>query len=546
MGTQEGVHAKRAGERGNKTEGVQPCNRRASWKSGVLESCNTRFDHQPPWHARLLKSLTLSILFFLLAACSPGQDESAIVIKPTHSYQRFVARASIDPPLWGIADTNGKWVVEPKYFHIDVFKSGGGIYAVQETDTLFKQELVTLINDNNKTIASNLHRDNLFPLLNNYIALRDPGRAAYLGLDKSDIGWRNYGWSVIDKNGRVVLPGPYKAIDPYGDYAVLTGEDGSKYIVDSSAHVTYEAPENIGIGSKFNRIDALFAAYDYSECKGNTDYEECSKNGVINQNGEWIVQPRKYVSISWCREFPTILCIVADSKAKRRLEWLVDQDWNVLSPAYVSITPAKSVHDGEVRWGHYFLVDNHDYAASRKGARRYSSLMTDEGVQIPNSETDFRYKIIDEQVAVVSRDSRSTLIKLRDGKVLKTADYIYGYDDSSSVGIFVEKSPTGNILSRFVDINGQPIDDYIYEDIVSLQDGAFAVKNNGLWGFVDKDRKRIIDHKFNQYKGWFVQFYGGLAVVAPAERKDLFGIINKNGDYVVPPGRYVDIWSWID
>lgn len=546
MGTQDGVHAKRAGERGNKTEGVRPCNCRASWESGLLECGNARFDPQPSWHARLRKSSILNILFFLLAACSSGQDEPAIIIKPAHSYQRFVARASIDPPLWGIADTNGKWVVEPKYFHIDVFKSGGGIYAVQETATIFKQELVSLINDNNKTISSNLHRDNLFPILNNYIALRDPGRVAYLGLDKSDIGWRNYGWSVIDKNGRVVLPGPYKAIASYGDYAMLTGEDGRQYIVDSSTHVTYEAPERIGVERKLNRIDALFAASDYSECKGNVDYRECTKSGVINQHGEWLVQPRKYVSISWCREFPTILCIVADSKAKRRLEWLVDQDWNVLSPAYASITPAESVHDGEVRWGHYFLVDNHDYVASRKGVRRYSSLMTDEGVQIPNSETGLLCEIVDDRIAVVSRDSRSVLINLRNGKVLKTADRIYGYGNSSGVGIFVEKSPTGDLTSRFVDINGQPIDDYIYEDIVSLQDGVFSVKKGGLWGFIDKDGRRIIDHKFNQYKGWFVQFYGGLAVVAPAERKDLFGIINKNGDYVVPPGRYVDIWSWID
>ncbi len=303
---------------------------------------------------RIITLFILNLLVFSLVACSYGKDDKT-VIEPTHAYKRFVAQASIEPPLWGVADTNGKWIVEPKYLEINSFKSGGGVYAVQETEANLKQEIFTLINDENKVITSNVYRDNFFPLLGGFVAIRDPDRGAYLGLNKSDIEWRNYGWSIVDKNGHTVLPGPYKSIEPYRDYAILTGEDSRQYILNSSARIIYATSEGKHIGKKFNNIDALFRAVDYSECNGNPNFSECRKHGAINQNGEWVIQPRKYFLILWCREFPTILCTVTDFEAKRKLEWLVDQDWNVLSPSYVNITAAQSIHDGKIIWGKYFF-----------------------------------------------------------------------------------------------------------------------------------------------------------------------------------------------
>ena len=67
-----------------------------------------------------------------------------------------------------------------------------------------------------------------------------------------------------------------------------------------------------------------------------------------------------------------------------------------------------------------------------------------------------------------------------------------------------------------------------YEDIeFGIEDGCFAVKNNGLWGFINEEANEIIEPQYDDY----CSFSHGLAAVC---KNGKWGFINKQNEVVIP------------
>lgn len=67
-----------------------------------------------------------------------------------------------------------------------------------------------------------------------------------------------------------------------------------------------------------------------------------------------------------------------------------------------------------------------------------------------------------------------------------------------------------------------------YEDIeFGVEDGCFAVKYNGLWGFINEEAIEIIEPQYDNY----CAFNNGFAAVC---KNGKWGFINKNNELIIP------------
>ncbi len=67
-----------------------------------------------------------------------------------------------------------------------------------------------------------------------------------------------------------------------------------------------------------------------------------------------------------------------------------------------------------------------------------------------------------------------------------------------------------------------------YEDIeLGVEDGCFAVKQNGLWGFINEDAVEIIEPQYENY----CAFSNGFAAVC---KNGKWGFINKENEIIIP------------
>lgn len=79
-----------------------------------------------------------------------------------------------------------------------------------------------------------------------------------------------------------------------------------------------------------------------------------------------------------------------------------------------------------------------------------------------------------------------------------------------------------------VETNGNNTLLNVYENIeFGIEDGCFAVKKNGLWGFIDDKGNEIIPPMYQQYNS----FHNGFACV---KKDGLWGIIDKNNNVILP------------
>lgn len=83
-----------------------------------------------------------------------------------------------------------------------------------------------------------------------------------------------------------------------------------------------------------------------------------------------------------------------------------------------------------------------------------------------------------------------------------------------------------HIIQVFNDMSDTPINSY--EDIeFGVEDGCFAVKYNGLWGFINEEADEIIEPQYEDY----CAFSLGFAAVC---KNGKWGFINKQNEVIVP------------
>ena len=86
----------------------------------------------------------------------------------------------------------------------------------------------------------------------------------------------------------------------------------------------------------------------------------------------------------------------------------------------------------------------------------------------------------------------------------------------------------------FIDITGKVVIPQSYTLARGFSEGLAAVKRDGKWGYIDIDGLVKIDFNFSKAE----DFLDGLAAVADERGK--WGLIDKTGEFMVPP-HYEDI-----
>lgn len=79
-----------------------------------------------------------------------------------------------------------------------------------------------------------------------------------------------------------------------------------------------------------------------------------------------------------------------------------------------------------------------------------------------------------------------------------------------------------------IDIEGNEIGDFKYQDVQMFSEGLAAVKDGELWGFIDATGTKVIASEYSSV-GNFSQDYAWVSV------DNRFGLINSRGDKVVEP-----------
>jgi hypothetical protein len=91
---------------------------------------------------------------------------------------------------------------------------------------------------------------------------------------------------------------------------------------------------------------------------------------------------------------------------------------------------------------------------------------------------------------------------------------------------------------RFVDVQGRPLGDKTFSEVMNFAEGLAPVNSDGRWGYMDTEGKIAIPFQYN----WAWPFSEGLAFMMSPERHN-WGFIDKKGKIVIDP-IYEDAWEF--
>lgn len=151
--------------------------------------------------------------------------------------------------------------------------------------------------------------------------------------------------------------------------------------------------------------------------------------------------------------------------------------------------------------------------------------------EIPDSEINARWRWVDWKWAIEDKD----------GKVIISTnqfqDHCYEY---SEWRCFVEK----NSKYGYLDTHWTLVIPYIYDEAHNFSDGLASVKKEGKRYFINKDGTIVLDFEWKDYE-WDLYFFNWALIVRKINKSsdsDKFGVINKNGELIVPI-EYISQWT---
>jgi hypothetical protein len=129
------------------------------------------------------------------------------------------------------------------------------------------------------------------------------------------------------------------------------------------------------------------------------------------------------------------------------------------------------------------------------------------------------------------------LIDLKTKKELKLKDYIYSgpYQEGLIAVGTKDKHTVLNLTLKpekakygFIDKNGIVKIKLTYDDVQDFSEGLCAVKVDKFWKYINSSNQTIVNGKFDYAEN----FHENVAIVSEGKK---FGLINKEGKYIIPP-----------
>lgn len=416
--------------------------------------------------------------------------------------EQRAGRKVSDASGYGYIDTDGNWVIRPRFIRASSFSNG---IALVEIDSV---------------VSKHKHKAFIDRSGNQLFKMDFPNAEEFRGdfacvsiLDRRDR-------RVIDATG-TILPKQFQKVFPFHE-DLAGAEVGDS---DPPLFGFIDREYKLVIPAKFTVIDrfedglAVAAIGGHYHCTGCTDHLDGCQFGVINRSGEFVIDP----TFSKLKRVTSDVFDFRDEKNQRG--GLIDRTGKII------VELPRPGDSWELSEGLIpFAWNCKDYS-------------------------DFgNYGFIDLEGNIVIAPQFSFASPFNDGRALvsdhKGDDTTYGYIDKTGELVIpmqfrhaesfreglaaVEIIENGNARWGFVGVDGQFVVPPKFERVEDFSEGLAAVQftedEGGKWGYIDKSGALALPAIYDSYAG---SFENGRAVVTMAGNKK--GIIDRSGKYILAP-----------
>lgn len=425
-------------------------------------------------------------------------------------YEKSVLKYS-ENGKYGIIDFTGKELTKAIYEEIDTFQFKEGELLVKKEGKygILNIKGTTLV----KTEYDKIEADKFYESENGY------KNAGYIVSKTTEEGYR-YGY--IDIEGKLIIKPQYNDI-----YRIVEIDEKEIYII---------AAENgkYGLFKNTNKIiDNQYQSLIYNESNNTITALKGKKYGVLSIEGEIIV-PFEYNQIDISGEY------IYATKTDKDTEIFnsngeksnIDKNLAIINVENTDYKIYIQTIEGKTRYSIYknneivtknqytyikYLYDNYFIACNENGRLGiiddkektkiefyYHSIQ-----QIENTKMIEAIRDKENKVQIYSKDM-NMICELENAIIENNKEYIKVYNKNEIKYISKEEKEVDN------------------KEVFS-NNKIFAKKLNGLWGFVDKENKNIIDYKYEKVTE--VNKYGFAGVKLDGK----WGVINDKGQIIVEP-----------
>lgn len=345
--------------------------------------------------------------------------------------------------------------------------------------------------------------------------------AGFIVSQKTDEGYR-YGY--INSKGKKLLDIQYNEINRVTDiideknvYLVVV-ENGKAGLVKNKKNILNNEYEEI----EYNKINQLFSI------------QKSSKQGVVNIQGKQVI-PVEYDSILFSAE--TINAVkdgqveIFNKEGKKQENTKYVSRIQTQNENYI-ITIDEQGKYGVINKNDDILIKNNyqyiEYAFSKYFIVTNNGkvgILNDEG----KAEVDFKYDII-------QRIENTNTMQAIDSAT-STVDI---YDENSKVSVSMESASVytendyikilSNTDRKYVNNSGKVLSN----KEIFTSNTLFASSVDGKWGFVDKDGKVVVEHKYDMVTEFNSYGFAGVKV------NDVWGVVDRSGNVIVEPSYKID------
>ncbi len=425
-------------------------------------------------------------------------------------YEKSVLKYS-ENGKYGIIDFTGKELTKAIYEEIDTFQFKEGELLVKKEGKygILNIKGTTLV----KTEYDKIEADKFYESENGY------KNAGYIVSKTTEEGYR-YGY--IDIEGKLIIKPQYNDI-----YRIVEIDEKEIYII---------AAENgkYGLFKNTNKIiDNQYQSLIYNESNNTITALKGKKYGVLSIEGEIIV-PFEYNQIDISGEY------IYATKTDKDTEIFnsngeksnIDKNLAIINVENTDYKIYIQTIEGKTRYSIYknnetvtknqytyikYLYDNYFIACNENGRLGiiddkektkiefyYHSIQ-----QIENTKMIEAIRDKENKVQIYSKDM-NMICELENAIIENNKEYIKVYNKNEIKYISKEEKEVDN------------------KEVFS-NNKIFAKKLNGLWGFVDKENKNIINYKYEKVTE--VNKYGFAGVKLDGK----WGVINDKGQIIVEP-----------
>ena len=477
-----------------------------------------RYDTKPKLNMRKVIAVIMAfvlIIMFIIAIKSLLNSESSASKLVSTTY--FVINKD---NKWGVIDNNGKTIITPGYDDAIIIPNNKKPIFICTYDTNYEDGTykTRVLNERGKEIFKQYDK---VLALENYDENNNVWYEANVLLVEKD---GKYG--LINFDGREVLEPVYEKIYALKgvENSLITVRDEKLGLVDDSGHQVipneYQEIKTLGKDTKEYIIkqNDKYGIYDILECK----YQEIlalnnNKVFCVKENGKYkVINDKEEVVFSESfKEIKSVkddIIVYKNSKGytaynietKEKLE----KTYTALTYTSNSMFIAKSGNNyGIISLDNEIKVDF-----------KYTNINYYEDVKVyelDQSSTDVNEVLNSELIEIAQGIVNETNAKKTCVKVWTEEGYKYfetnGQEKSSkdiltNNNLFLSKQ---NGKYGFVDKDGKVVVDYIYDDAREQNEfGYIAVKKDGLWGSLDKNGNIVVDTRYDLEDNFVIDFIG--------------------------------------